>query len=321
MRAAIGCMRGHMPDQACVVLTAMACGRRGRGAARGRGWRTEEAASEEDASITARGNAEVCSVERFMIGAFNCPFQQHCFFIQYLGPRSGASLLSTATLMATLTARQREILEFIQRRVRESGYPPTREDIMEAFGFSSPTAARDHLLALAKKGCIELVPNSARGIRLLHEADNPAMRQLELPLIGRIAAGAPLTAAENAERWLRIDPELFSPRADFLHQIDGDSMLDLGIHPGDYVGIHAQSTASPGQIIAAVLPDRRTGEDRITLKRYQRRGDTVILQAENARAQYAPIEIDLRRDDPDTQERPAFRIAGLYVGLLRLSRP
>lgn len=216
--------------------------------------------------------------------------------------------------MADLTARQREILEFIQLRIRDDGYPPSQRDIADQFGFSQ-NAARDHLMALVKKNEIEIAPNGARTIRLLKtvEAANEG-----LPLLGRIAAGSPITAPENAEHWLNIDPGLFQPSADFLHRVDGDSMIDAGIQPGDLIGIHQQSEASNGQIIAACLLDRRTGYESITLKRYFRKGNEVSLKAENSR--YEPIVIDLAQADED-QEGPGFRIAGVMGGLLRSGSP
>ena len=220
--------------------------------------------------------------------------------------------------MIELTERQAEILEFIERHLQAQGYPPTMEEIVRAFGFSSRNAARDHLHAIAKKGYIELAPNSARGIRLLSASHSGPPRQFEVPLIGRIAAGSPITAAENIETRLRVDPKLFSPRADFLHQVTGDSMIGAGIMNGDYVGIHAQVNADHGQIIAAVLPDDKTGEERITLKRYLKRGNTIILKAENPSPRFRPIEVNLGRKGKESQEASPFRIAGIYVGLLRL---
>lgn len=216
--------------------------------------------------------------------------------------------------MSQLTPRQAEILQFIQRRVLQDGYPPSQRDIAEHFGFAQ-NAARDHLLALEKKGQIEMAPNGARAIRLL--ADVEALPE-GLPLLGRISAGAPISAPENAEHWLSIDPELFSPRADFLHRVQGDSMIDAGILSGDLVGIHQQSEAANGQIVAACLLDTRTGFETITLKRYHRRGSTVTLKAENPK--YAPIVVDLAQAAEDQDGAP-FRIAGIMGGLLRAGAP
>ncbi len=212
--------------------------------------------------------------------------------------------------MAELTPRQAEILAFIRDSVRDEGYPPSQRDIAQHFGFAQ-NAARDHLLALVRKGEIEMASNDARGIRLLKATEAPPEG---LPLLGRIAAGAPITAPDHAEHWLKIDPELFHPRADFLHRVDGDSMIDADIRPGDLVAIHQQPDAVNGQIIAACLSDGASGFERITLKRYRRAGSTVTLEAANSR--YAPIELDLARA-ADDQDTPAFRIAGIMAGLLR----
>lgn len=222
--------------------------------------------------------------------------------------------------MEGLTDRQAEILDYVRKNLRDRGVPPTRADIANAFGFSSPNAAERHLRALEDKGFIELVAGSARGIRLLGEAERSLTMQFELPLIGRIAAGSPITASDNAESHLVVDPDLFRPRADFLHRISGHSMKEAGILDGDLVGIHAQTTADNGQIIAAVLPDTRSGDDRITLKRYFRRGSKVTLKAENSAPGYEPLEIDLGRGNAEAEDRPIFRIAGIYAGLIRVPR-
>lgn len=222
--------------------------------------------------------------------------------------------------MNKLTDRQSEILEYVREFLRDNGAPPTRAGIAEQFGFASATAAENHLKALAAKGYIELLPGSARGIKLLGEAQEALRLPYELPLIGRIAAGTPLTAADNVEEHVLVDPALFRPKADFLHRVSGESMKEAGILDGDLVGIHEQSTADNGQIVAAVLPDRKTGDDRITLKRYFRRGNKVVLKAENSDPAYAPIEVDLAKPGADDGEQPAFRIAGLYSGLIRSAR-
>lgn len=223
--------------------------------------------------------------------------------------------------MPTPTRRQTEILEFIRAQVRTSGVPPTREDIAERFGFTSRSSAQEHLVALARRGYLVLMPGSARGIRLIDRDDEPARpRPHELPLVGRIAAGSPITAPDNIETWLKIDPELFRPRADFLHRVSGHSMKDAGILDGDLVGIHALPEADNGQIIAAVLPHPKTGDDEITLKRYFRRKNRIVLKPENSAPSYRPIEIDLAEVESDAQVTPPFRIAGIFAGLIRTPR-
>jgi repressor LexA len=222
--------------------------------------------------------------------------------------------------MSDLTQRQSEIFDFIRSRLHDTGFPPTREDIARQFGFSSKTGAQDHLMAIARKGYIELVPGNARGIRLLKgdlAVEGPT-HQFELPLIGSIAAGTPITAETNVDTWLKIDPELFHPRADFLHRVAGHSMREANILDGDIVGIHAQEDADNGQIVAAVMPHPKTGEDEITLKRYLRKGRKITLKPENSAPAYRPIEIDLSRLEDESQEQTPFRIAGVYAGLIRL---
>lgn len=222
--------------------------------------------------------------------------------------------------MNPLTARQQAILDFIRQQVLELGAPPTLIEVAGHFGFSSHNAVRCHLKALASKGHIELRPNSARGIRLpTHSvsASSPSPAMLNrLPLIGSIAAGQPLLAAEHIDEWLDIAGEAFRPCADFLHRVSGHSMRDAHILDGDLVAIHAQSHADAGQIVAAIIPDHQQ-DDAITLKRYRRRGDKVMLMSENSDPGYEPIEIDLSKHQPDSQERPPFLIAGILVGLLR----
>jgi len=116
-----------------------------------------------------------------------------------------------------LTPRQQEILEFIRNTLEVLGAPPTRAEICSAFGFASPTAAEDHLKALAKKGAIVLEPGSARGIRLVE--------QLGLPLVGTVAAGSPILAVENLRGRVQLGPQLFQPKADYLLQVRGNSMV------------------------------------------------------------------------------------------------
>jgi repressor LexA len=213
-----------------------------------------------------------------------------------------------------LTEKQEKILAFVRECLRETGMPPTREEIAREFGFAVRASAEEHLRAIARKGYIELVAGSARGIRL---KDAPAMPVgFFLPLVGRVAAGEPILSAENVESQVAVDPALFHPRADFLFRVQGRSMQDAGILDGDLVGVRQQDVADNGQIVVARLSGKRTGEDELTLKRYFRRGHRVELRAENR--DFAPIEIDLAATDPETQERAPVAIEGLYVGLIRV---
>jgi repressor LexA len=195
--------------------------------------------------------------------------------------------------MDKLTPRQQEILDFIRNHLETLGAPPTRVEIAQAFGFASPNASEDHLKALAKKGAITLEPGSARGIRLVE--------QLGLPLIGSVAAGSPILAVENVQAHYRVSPDLFDPSADFLLRVRGLSMKDAGILDGDLLAVHRTQQVRNGQIVVARL------EDEVTVKRFQRRGNTVELIAENP--DFAPIVVDLKRDP--------IEIEGIAVGLIR----
>jgi len=201
-----------------------------------------------------------------------------------------------------LTARQQEILDWIRRRLEATGMPPTRAEIAAGLGFRTASSAEDHLRALAKKGAIELLPGTSRGLRL---ADQPELPGLGLPLVGRVAAGHPILAAEHIEARVRLDPELFSPRADYLLRVRGDSMKGAGILDGDLLAVHRSAEARSGQIVVARLGG--PGGDEVTVKRLKRRGGQVLLVAENP--EFAPIVVEGGRD--------ALVIEGIGVGLFR----
>ena len=192
-----------------------------------------------------------------------------------------------------LTARQQEILDFIRHTVEGQGRPPTRAEVCAAFGFRSPNAAETHLRALAAKGAILLEEGRARGIRLAEA--------LGLPLIGRVAAGSPILAAEHVEVHYQLDPALFSPRADYLLRVRGLSMRDAGILDGDLIAVHRADEARNGQIVIA-----RVG-DEVTVKTFRRKGAVVEL---------LPANPDFRPIVVDTRERP-LTIEGVMVGLIR----
>ncbi|MCX8004216.1 MAG: transcriptional repressor LexA [Burkholderiaceae bacterium] len=202
-----------------------------------------------------------------------------------------------------LTARQSEILDFIRSTLAERGAPPTREEIARAFGFRSPNAAEQHLQALRKKGLIDLVAGTSRGIRLKDAvvAVHEVSQAFGLPLIGKVAAGSPILAQENVLRHPAIDPLLFKPRADYLLEVRGMSMRDAGILDGDWLAVHRQQTAQSGQVVVARLGDE------VTVKRLRLRGAKAELLAANP--DYEPIVVDLKRD--------AFAIEGIAVGVIR----
>ncbi|MEF8698019.1 MAG: transcriptional repressor LexA [Candidatus Accumulibacter sp. UW20] len=196
-------------------------------------------------------------------------------------------------MVTQLTARQREILDFIRSTLENHGAPPTRAEIANAFGFASHNAAEEHLKALARKGIIILEPGSARGIRLVE--------QLGLPLIGSVAAGSPLLAVENVQRRYKVDASLFQPHADFLLRVRGLSMINAGILDGDLLAVHRSSEARNGQIVVARL------DDEVTVKRFQEHEGVIRLIAENP--DFQPIIID-------THAR-TLAIEGVAVGLIR----
>ena len=199
--------------------------------------------------------------------------------------------------MDELTPRQSEILLFIQTFMDETDMPPTRAEIARALGFRSVNAAEEHLRALQRKGVIELIPGTSRGIRL----KDSLREQMGLPLVGRVAAGSPILAEEHIEGRYRIDASLFKPRPHYLLRVQGMSMKDVGILDGDLVAVHRTPEVRNGQIIVARL------EDEVTVKRYRQEGSLVWLLPENA--EFSPIKINLR-------EQPMV-IEGVVVGLVR----
>ncbi|MFT4927697.1 MAG: repressor LexA [Phenylobacterium sp.] len=202
--------------------------------------------------------------------------------------------------MKELTARQSEILELIKTRISENGMPPTRAEIARAVGFKSPNAAEEHLKALAKKGVLEIMPGTSRGIRLIGPAANEE-QALGLPLIGQVAAGEPILAQEHVQSHYHVDPTLFHPSADFLLRVSGMSMKDIGIMDGDLLAVHKATTAENGQVVVARV------EDDVTVKRFKREENMVYLQAEND--EFNTIEVDLNNE--------SFDIEGLAVGVIR----
>lgn len=203
-----------------------------------------------------------------------------------------------------LTQRQQNVYDFIVKTMQELGYPPTRAEIARALGFRSPNAAEEHLRALERKGAIRMVSGTSRGIRLpAQEADAEAgdASARQLPIIGEVAAGSPILAAEHIDRYCPLPPEYFTPRADYLLRVRGLSMKDVGILEGDLLAVHRTDRVRNGQIVVARL------EDEVTVKRFERKGHQVTLLAENP--EFAPIELDLRQEP--------LEIEGIGVGVIR----
>ncbi len=199
--------------------------------------------------------------------------------------------------MIKLTPRQAEILAFIRDYQQETGYPPTRSEIARKMGFKSPNAAEEHLRALERKQAIEMLPGTSRGIRLTTQEQNG------LPIVGRVAAGSPILAVESIESYCTIPPDFFSPRADFLLTVKGDSMINIGIHDGDLLAVHKTEQARDGDIVVARI------DDEVTVKRLLRGNSKFSLQLIAENEDFSPIEVDLR-------ERQ-FMIEGISVGIIR----
>ena len=197
--------------------------------------------------------------------------------------------------MIKLTARQQQVLDFIRSALEETGFPPTRAEIAAELGFKSPNAAEEHLKALARKGAIEIMPGASRGLRIIEE------QQPGLPIVGCVAAGEPILAQEHIEEYCEIPPSFFRPQADYLLEVHGDSMKDIGIQDGDYIAVHKAETARNGEVIVARV------DNEVTVKRYEKKRSQILLYPENEN--YQPIEVDLREQE--------FAIEGLYVGVIR----
>jgi repressor LexA len=223
-------------------------------------------------------------------------------------------MFDSASAPPKLTARQQQILELIQTAIARTGAPPTRAEIASELGFKSANAAEEHLQALARKGVIELVSGTSRGIRLrridlqsINDARErqmslplPGLAQLMLPLIGRVAAGSPILAQEHIDQTYQVEPSLFQRTPDYLLRVRGMSMRDVGIIDGDLLAVQSTREARNGQIVVA-----RLGDD-VTVKRYMRLPQHIELRAENP-------------DYPTIVVAPGepFEIEGLAVGLIR----
>ena len=214
-----------------------------------------------------------------------------------------------------LTARQQQILDLVQSAIERTGAPPTRAEIANELGFKSANAAEEHLQALARKGVIELVGGTSRGIRLksdtlraLNEARGkqfslplPSLSQLTLPLVGRVAAGSPILAQEHVEQTYLLEASMFPRRPDYLLKVKGMSMRDAGIIDGDLLAVQKSREARNGQIVVARLGDE------VTVKRFRRNRTTIELLPENP--DFQPIIVPFGDVD--------FELEGIAVGLVR----
>jgi repressor LexA len=214
-----------------------------------------------------------------------------------------------------LTPRQQQILDLVQSAIERTGAPPTRAEIATELGFKSANAAEEHLQALARKGVIELVGGTSRGIRLksdtlraLNESRGkqyslplPSLAQLSLPLVGRVAAGSPILAQEHVDQTFLMEASMFPQRPDYLLKVRGMSMRDAGILDGDLLAVQRAKDARNGQIVVA-----RLGDD-VTVKRLRRTRSTIELIPENP--DYQTIVVPFGDVD--------FELEGIAVGLIR----
>jgi repressor LexA len=218
-----------------------------------------------------------------------------------------------------LTPRQQQILELVESAIERTGAPPTRAEIAAELGFKSANAAEEHLQALARKGVIELVGGTSRGIRLKSDTLRalaqarlepfgkqyslplPSLAQLSLPLVGRVAAGSPILAQEHVDQTYLMEASLFQRRPDYLLKVRGMSMRDAGIMDGDLLAVQKASDAKNGQIVVA-----RLGDD-VTVKRLRRTKQGIELIPENP--DFSTIVVG-----PD---EPNFALEGVAVGLIR----
>lgn len=199
--------------------------------------------------------------------------------------------------MHKLTSRQEEILDYVRDYLAETGFPPTRSEIAQKMGFKSPNAAEEHLRALARKGAIEMLPGTSRGLRL------PINEQLGLPIIGQVAAGAPILAQESIADYCNIPPDMFSPKADYLLTVKGTSMINIGIFEDDLLAVHKTDRAEDGDIVVARI------DDEVTVKRLEKGRSRHLLSLVAENPDFPPIEVDLRTSQ--------FAIEGISVGVIR----
>ena len=213
-----------------------------------------------------------------------------------------------------LTDRQQQILDLVQSAIERTGAPPTRAEIAHELGFKSANAAEEHLQALARKGVIELVGGTSRGIRLraetLHQLNLqrgrqfslplPSLAQLTLPLVGRVAAGSPILAQEHIDQSYLMEASLFPRKPDYLLKVRGMSMRDAGIMDGDLLAVQKAKDAKNGQIVVA-----RLGDD-VTVKRLRRTKAGIELIPENP--DFQTIVVPVGAD---------FELEGVAVGLIR----
>lgn len=181
--------------------------------------------------------------------------------------------------MSTLSPRQQAIIDFIRNQVKQKGYPPSVREIGEAVGLASSSTVHGHLSRLEKKGFIRRDPTKPRAIELLEEEAVPEydLQTVRVPLLGKVTAGQPITAVENIEDYYPLPKSMIGDEdKTFLLRVQGDSMINAGIHDGDYVIVKQQQTANNGEIVVAMTEDEEA-----TVKRFYKEKDRFRLQPEN----------------------------------------
>jgi len=197
-----------------------------------------------------------------------------------------------------ISERQKIILQFIEDKIQTDGYPPSVREIAQASGLKSSSTAHAHLLKLEEMGLIKRDPTKGRAIIPIHHEPMPSLQeQISLPVIGKVAAGTPITATENIENYMNVPTEFIGSGNHFILKVQGESMIEAGILDGDYLIVREQSEANNGEIVVAMI------EDEATVKRYYKTADHIELRPENSSMQ--PIIV------------PEVNIVGKVGGLLR----
>lgn len=197
-----------------------------------------------------------------------------------------------------VTRRQKEILDFLTRHLERKGYAPTIEEIGEHFGLSSLATVHKHLTNLQEKGLIKRAANRSRALELV--ASDVKVRAVELPLLGRVAAGSPIEAIQDTET-IFVPEDMVGRKETYVLQVKGDSMIEEQIKDGDYVIVESRKTARDGEMVIALLE-----EERATLKKFYRESASVV-RLQPANAQMSPIFVDAED----------LRIQGVVIGILR----
>lgn len=186
------------------------------------------------------------------------------------------------TRNSELTKRQHKIFGFILLNIEKFGYPPSIPEVQKEFSFKSPNAVKDHLEALVRKGYISRRPHKSRGIEILNHAypkrNNGSVNNdtIEVPIVGKVAAGSPILAQENIEGTIFVDKSIVThTKGIFALRVKGESMINAGIFDGDFVLVRQQPIAEQGEMVVVLI------EDEATVKRFYKNKDKIILQPEN----------------------------------------